>query len=86
MRKITSCILALLGLASVLAAGPGPDADTITNLPNCTLDVPAYSGYLNVSDTKALHYIFMGSKNLTSDPVVLWFNGGPGCSSLEGMF
>jgi len=41
---------------------------------------------LPVTDTKSLHYIFVGSKNLTSDPVVLWFNGGPGCSSLEGMF
>ena len=45
----------------------------------------SYSGYLTVSDTKALHYIFVESTgNATADPVVVWFNGGPGCSSLLG--
>lgn len=61
MRKITFCVLALLGLATVYAAGPGPTADEIKDLPQCTLDVPAYSGYLTVTDTKSLHYIFVGS-------------------------
>jgi len=32
MRKITSCIIALLGIASVFA-DPGPDADLIKGLP-----------------------------------------------------
>ena len=55
-------------------------------LPNCTLSVEAYSGYLKVDESKALHYVFIGSQDKASDPVVLWFNGGPGCSSLEGLF
>lgn len=47
----------------------------------------SYSGYLPVSTTKALHYIFVESQNdPTTDPVVIWFNGGPGCSSLLGFF
>lgn len=44
-----------------------------------------YSGYLNVSDTKQLHYVYAESLNApTTDPVVIWFNGGPGCSSMLG--
>ena len=60
MRKITACVLALLGVATVLA-GPGPDAEAIKNLPGCDLKVDAYSGYLDVTATKKLHYVFIGS-------------------------
>ena len=46
-----------------------------------------YSGYLDVPGGKHLHYIFVESmSNPVADPVSLWLNGGPGCSSLEGLF
>jgi carboxypeptidase C (cathepsin A) len=45
-----------------------------------------YSGYLPVTGTqKKLHYMATLSRNTpATDPVIIWFNGGPGCSSMLG--
>jgi carboxypeptidase C (cathepsin A) len=52
-----------------------------------TFKTLAYSGYLPVTDTKSLHYVYVESEtNVANDPVLIWFNGGPGCSSLLGAF
>ena len=62
-----------------------PEEDKVDSLPDYSYNGTLYSGYLNVSDVKKFHYMFnIPKENPDSKPLVLWLNGGPGCSSLDG--
>ncbi|XP_021688282.2 serine carboxypeptidase 1 [Hevea brasiliensis] len=62
-------------------------ADKIVALPGQPdgVDFDQYSGYVTVNPKagRALFYYFVESpQNSSTKPLVLWLNGGPGCSSL----
>ena len=76
-------ILLLVAIVSVAFAQKW-EADRVTGL-SVPYDGEWYSGYLNITDDKAFHYVFFESlHDSDNDPVILWLNGGPGCSSLIG--
>jgi len=79
----------MLWIALLAIAHAAVPADEVTSLPGWDGPFPSkqYSGYLNIAGGKHLHYwLVFSENNPTTDPLVMWFNGGPGCSSLDGYF
>ena len=81
--------LALAACAPAAAQSFGP----ITALPGLAV-LPPYkmsSGYINYTSPMlgsahhTFHWVAESQGNPATDPILLWTNGGPGCSGLYGM-
>ncbi|XP_071374654.1 lysosomal protective protein [Centroberyx affinis] len=80
--------LLVLVLVCVCGGEAAPAADEVKFLPGLQKQPSfrQFSGYLTVADGKHLHYWLVESQHdPAADPLVLWLNGGPGCSSLDGL-
>ncbi|XP_074282444.1 serine carboxypeptidase 1-like [Silene latifolia] len=78
---------------SIIEQNCGKSTDRIYKLPGqyFEIDFEQYGGYITVDAKagRALYYYFTEASNerYNKKPLVLWLNGGPGCSSLgEGLF
>ncbi|EIW74533.1 serine carboxypeptidase [Coniophora puteana RWD-64-598 SS2] len=52
----------------------------------CDAGVNAYSGYIDIEARHLFFYFFESRNDPSADDVILWTNGGPGCSSSLGLF
>ncbi|GMP90187.1 hypothetical protein CsSME_00041432 [Camellia sinensis var. sinensis] len=85
VRVLTYIVLSL----SFVLIESAPEGALVTQVPgfNDTFPSKHYSGYVTIDEAhgkKLFYYFVLSEANPSNDPVVLWLNGGPGCSSFDG--
>ncbi|KAF2288361.1 hypothetical protein GH714_007051 [Hevea brasiliensis] len=84
--SLAACLLEFLGYSKIFRRVQPLPFDRIVQLPGQPqVGFQQYSGYVTVDEKnqKALFYYFAEAEtDPASKPLVLWLNGGPGCSSL----
>nr|TKW25162.1 hypothetical protein SEVIR_3G097900v2 [Setaria viridis] len=89
--RVVSPTLLLLLLASFAChCRSAPAGAQVTGLPGfggAQLPSKHYAGYVTVDEklgSRLFYYLVESERDPAEDPLVLWLNGGPGCSSFDG--
>uniref|UniRef100_A0A3B6DCX1 Carboxypeptidase n=1 Tax=Triticum aestivum TaxID=4565 RepID=A0A3B6DCX1_WHEAT len=82
-------LLLALVLPLIPLAVAAPEKHLVTHLPGFDGALPSkhYAGYITVDESngrRLFYYLVLSERDPAADPVVLWLNGGPGCSSFDG--
>lgn len=80
-------LLASLLLGGLHAAPPGALVTRVPGFAGAKLPSNHYAGYVTVDQRhgrRLFYYLVESERDPAADPLVLWLNGGPGCSSFDG--
>ncbi|XP_050937629.1 serine carboxypeptidase-like 20 isoform X5 [Cucumis melo] len=90
-RGLLIILYLLVNAVAIIIIEAAPQGSLVTHLPGFTNNnFPSkhHSGYINIdeieSGKKLFYYFVTSERSPAEDPVVLWLNGGPGCSSFDG--
>ncbi|XP_072399531.1 venom serine carboxypeptidase-like [Diabrotica undecimpunctata] len=76
-------------LTDLIKAGKLDEAQNEALVQGLDTDVKSYSGYFTVDEqhnSNIFFWFFPSQSDASSDPVVLWLQGGPGSTSMFGLF